>query len=235
MELTAQLETFGSITKKEHLISVSGIPINELVLESIEPFPGYYSELPDLNHPRYMYLVLNPSNNPDLILRQIQTVQSNFTDEFDATFGRIKMNRHNCPVIRIKNLNHIEQINDIIDRFKKLGVVFQNKSMKLIDDYGIIELRKFYFLNEFDDEYYIDKEEKNVGYFMFSAISEWIDFEKLTKLVKQNFTEFIFDAAKGTIIRKAKIKDIIRIYSDKITPDNLKKIRNKYAYYWEKK
>ncbi len=88
------IETLGSIAKVEKLETLdSNILENTLVLEEVEPFPGYHgANLPSGYNPTAVYLIIKKKHSSIKIIRITQEIRKYFKHDFDGTTANICIN-----------------------------------------------------------------------------------------------------------------------------------------------
>lgn len=220
------IETIGTIEKKETLVSLS---YNDLVLESLHPFPGYHgTTVPDQQNPKSIFLVLKSKYDEEQIIRATFKIKENYPSYFDAAPGTISVYNQIEPCIRIKELENYQLIPELIALYKAEGLQFmKGKSIK--EYYGLIRIKKYFILDEVNDGVYMDKETPEMGYFELDEKLDWDFFEKITLHIKHNIEENNFDAALGTIYRKTGLKDVIRIYDTNVCLGECLFLSDKFA------
>jgi hypothetical protein len=225
------IETCGTILKKETIATIeSSFCANALVLESKDPFPGYYHKvIPETKelHPRSIYLVIKTGLNDEKLMRINHEIKKVIRKRFDAAPGHISLYNELKPCIRVKFLQHYNDIPQLIEVYREEGVQFlKYKSMKPYS--GLISVKKFFIVDSIEPGIYLDFEDKDMGYIQIPGYLKWSNFEKITLTMKHNMEDNKFDAAIGTIHRKNCIVDIIRIFDKEISAEKLHTIRNKY-------
>ncbi len=224
------IERFGGLIKEESLTCLNDdnlIP-NTCVLESITPFAGYYSYGPQAQKPQYLYCALNGYYSFETITRATQNIRKGFKHPFDAVTGNITMFGITTQVIRLRNLEHYRDISALQKLYLEEGLTFRKKIWKISSEKGRIKLRKFFYLEPVDTGTFIDHAQPHHAYFL---VPEQIDYEKfklLTSQVKYDPNYFYFDGAIAFFYEKGEIKDMIRIYRENFTLDEIKAIRDKY-------
>lgn len=207
------IESIGTIEKKETLVSLS---YNDLVLESLHPFPGYHgTNVPDKPNPKSIFLILKTKYDDEQIVRATLKIRENYPSTFDASPGTVAVFNHTEPCIRIKGLENYQLIPELVALYKAEGLSFM-KGKKIEAYEGLIRIKKYFILDEVNEGIYMDKETPEMGYFEIDGKLEWDLFEKITIEIKQNLEDNNFDAALGTIYRKKGLKDIIRIYDTNV-------------------
>jgi len=220
------IETIGTIEKKETLESLN---YSDLVLESLYPFPGYHgTTVPDKPNPKSILLVLRTKYDEEKVVRSTLKIKENYPSYFDASPGLVSVFNQTEPCIRIKGLENYQLIPELIALYKAEGFSFM-KGKNIDACEGIINIKKYFILDEVNDGIYMDKETPEMGYFEITDKLDWDLFEKITIELKQNLEKNNFDAALGTIYRKSGLKDIIRIYDTNICLGECLFLRDKYS------
>ncbi|MDB4303997.1 hypothetical protein N9934_04340 [Desulfosarcina sp.] len=226
------IETFGTISKKETLASVEEEFSNgALVLESKDPFPGYYHlTIPDQNTliPTSIFLITRKVHNEEDIMRLSHDIRKTFNKSFDATIGEVVLFNETRQCIRVKFLQDFKDIPALVDLYRKHGIQFL-KSRKVKPYYGLIKIRKYFVLETPEPGLYNDNEEPQMCYIQIPNHLKWNEFEKLTVSLKRNLEDNKFDAAIGTIYRKNCLVDIVRIYAEDIDENKVKLLKAKYV------
>ncbi len=219
------IETIGTIQKIETLISVD---FEDLVLESLHPFPGYHgTTIPDQTNPKSIFLVMRSKETDEEVIRKTIKVREKFSSKFDASPGNIMVFNQLEPCIRIKDLENYALIGELIALYKEQGISFI-KGRKIASYDGLIRIRKFFVMDEVNEGIYMDKDTPEMGYFEVPARLDWDVFEKITLQIKHNIEDNNFDAALGTFYRKTGLKDVIRIYDTNVCLGECLFLREKY-------
>ncbi len=223
-------ETYCEIIKEEPLSTLEPdwtIP-DTCVLEAVSPYFGYYNDAPMANPDPYIYFVLNQHYLPGEIFRITNRIKARTHDTFDAAIGSIFHMNQTFPVIRIKNISHYDRAVDIQHNFQEEGILFKSRQRKIYEQMVITRLSKFIFLEPHGDGLYLDVEDRTKGYFVLPACYEWSDFKALTVEAKYDTCILHFDAAQALIIQNNDIQEMVRVYKEKITPEALRAIRDRY-------
>lgn len=219
------LETLGTIEKKEMLGPVG---YEELVLEAFHPFPGYHgTTVPDKDRPKSLFAITRSKYTEEKIIRVTQKIKNDLKLKFDGTPGMVTLYNMLNPCIRFKDIQSYEEVPGILKTYKDEGLEFM--SNRKIEPYsGIIKVKKYFLIHVISNCTFRDVEEPNMHYFSIPNQLRFNQFEKITLDLKRNLEDPKFDAALGTIYRKAGIVDLIRIYDENCTPERLNLIRTKY-------
>lgn len=220
---------YGKLYKEEilELLQDKILP-NTFVLESENPFPGYYQDIPKHTKPNYIYFVINETYNLEFFLRSTQKVKKELDIKFDAAMGEILFMNNTIPVMRIRNLQNYEQIRQIQEVYEKNGLRFKLYLGNTTKELAFIMIRKFIPFEKYGEEFYIDGNNKNQAYFSISKKLDWHSFKKITKQVRENIERIDFDASLALIYTEDNITDLVRIYSEKMDIELLTILKKKY-------
>tara|TARA_R110001583_G_scaffold25760_11_gene93162 strand:+ start:20567 stop:21277 length:711 start_codon:yes stop_codon:yes gene_type:complete len=223
---------YGSLIKEEAFELIEGAVLtNTFVLESKNPFPGFYEYYDNLQKdvtPHYIYLVTDKEYDLEKFTRTTQQIMADTNKKYHAAMGTITIFNTVYNVIRVRHIEQYADIKELQAYYVSLGINFKDKPSKFNHDTGITRLNKFFSLEKIEDNFYFDSVEANHGYFKIPKNLSWGEFEQLTKQVKYNMDMLQFDASIGFIYDHFKAIDIIRIYAENLTIDMLKQIRSKY-------
>ena len=217
----------GSITKVEKLETLdSNILINTLVLEEVEPFPGYHgANLPSGYNPTAVYLIIKKKHTSIKMLRITQEISRHFKHEFDGTSANICINNDVFNAIRLRNLENIKILPELQKNYMYEGIKFLKK--KSIKGDGIIELKKHFELEALGEGIYKDLEDPLMFYLGIPKHLSWQIFLEVTTSIKHNLDNLNFDGALGSIYLKD-IVDVVRIFAKDMELDDLSMIRQQY-------
>lgn len=220
------IETMGSISKEIEFENLKHriIP-GTLVLEALEPFPGYHHDVPLQTIPGTIYFVTTEMYSRENITRKGQEIRKIVQKNFDSATGEVSIYNDKYSCIRIHELDSYDYIEEIQNCFKEFGVKFRKS--KKVKAKGITKIKKFFVLDEIEEGVYLDIENKKMAYFK-APFMNWKLFEKITYSIKNNWEKASFDAGIGTFYRRAELQDMVRIYKDNITKEILLEIRKKY-------
>ncbi len=232
MEYNKKLEVFGNLLKQEKLFPVEDkIVAGSLVFESLDPFPGYYSDTPDSAPPVYLYLALDKMYRLEEILRASQLIEPRFEEYFDAGKGIVYMGAEEIPVIRLRHFGNYDMVAPLQEAFSEAGIGYLRKSRKQGEYPALVRIVKMMWIKQVEPGVYIDMKEDFHGYIEIPRFLEWELFEKVTRQVKYNWFGSKFDAAVGSFVAEGKLREFVRVYSSKLDIGYLQDIR---ALYLEK-
>jgi len=221
------IETMGSIAKVEKVETLtSNILENTLVLDEIEPFPGYHgANLPTGYNPTTVYLATKKKLSDIKIIRLTQKIKKYFKHEFDGTASTVCVNNDYFNCIRIRNIKNYNIIPELQKCYMHEGVKFLKK--KSISGDGIIEVKKQFELEELQDGIYKDLEDPLMYYLKIPEHLNWQLFLEMTISIRRNIDNFSFDSALGVLYLK-EITDVIRLFGKDMGIEELKQIRTLY-------
>ena len=222
------IERFGGIIKLEALSSIQDNMFNFLIFEALQPFPGYYDSY-SKQKPQFFYLVTKDQIKQEKLLRASQNLAYSFKHSFEAANGKLSIYNEVYNVIRIRKVENYDQINDLAKQFEEHGIEFQKRISKQVKADALIHLCKFFKLEDLGSEIYLDHSEKEFLYFYLPKYLDWEMFEKATKNVKYNWDKSQFDAALGFVFKDSKVKDMVRIYHEKVDIDFMKSLKDLYC------
>jgi hypothetical protein len=229
MEEHKRFEVFGTLTKTETVFTIDHkVMPGTLVFEALRPFSGYYSDSPMSVKPVYLYLALEEQYTLVDIIRASEKVQREFSAPFDAGKGFLEIFDEKYNVLRIRHLRDYDLLGKLQESFTANGIRFLHKAKKVKNADVRIRIIKFFSMEEIGPGIYLDKREKYHAYIQIPRHLNWEDFECVTNKVKYNWEESNFDGAKGAFYHEGQLHEVVRIYSNKIGPEYLKKLRKLY-------
>ena len=233
MNLPQTIASAGFIEKKEKLSSLKS-PVNhtEFILESVRPYPGYYSPQ---NVPSWggkdktnsLYLGIKPFTcfNEACVTKISQRIQKSIQN-IDACPGKINISGRDISCIRIR-LNSPYLIPEIIEKYIEQGIYFLKKR-KIEDVESMIKIQKFMKMNLIKDAIYQDINDPEMYYLQIPKELSWANFESITTRVKNSLKMYNFDAALCSIYQESGFVEFIRIYSPDISVSELENIKEIY-------
>jgi hypothetical protein len=226
MKSNEYIESLGKIIKEETLQNVEfNVIQNTLVLENLEPFPGYHGEnIPFESKPESVFLITTKPYPAETVFRISQRLCNYHHLNFNASPAEITIFNNQYAGIRIKGLNSYASIADIQGCYIDQGISFLKH--KKIKNTGLMKIEKVFCIEKLDDFIYKDLDNELTYYLSIPYHFNWNLFRKVTFTVKNNMENRNFDAALGWIYLKEMI-DFVRIYA-KTDTERLKSIREKY-------
>jgi virulence-associated protein VapD len=221
------IETFGYIKKEESLVTVeNNIIPNTLVLESLQPFPGYHGNFPDKSQPRSLFLITTKDYSFEEVARITKNICESIKFNFNASQGHIYFKSETLPCIRIKYLRSFTFIPELQNYYKDADIKFAKQ--RQINDSALIVINKSFFVADKGDGLYKDLDDESKCYFELPAFLSWDQFKKYTENIKYNIDNINFDAAQGVFFRKTGIKEIVRIFDQEKTPERIMLLHKAY-------
>ena len=220
------LEIFGTVAKEEVVNTVENFILpNSLVLENLEPFPGYHGENLPVDHgPDTFFLVTTEDYSSEKIFRLSDDIRSFTKYSFNGSPAKLCIGNDIYFAIRIRDLNSYDPLEEIQKCYLDAGIHFMK--YKKINATALIELKKIFSLEPVNDTVFKDKE-SNMHYLKINRQLTWGRFKTLTRWVKNNLIDKNFDAALAVIYGK-EVLDLIRIYDKHPTLERLSSIHQKY-------
>lgn len=229
MEYTKKTEVFSNLVKLEKIIPVEDrIVEGSLVFESLDPFPGYYSETPDSSPPLYLYLALDSTYRLEEILRAVQEIEPLFEEHFDAGKGILTISGEDIPVIRLRHIGNYDNVIPLQEAFKEHGIRYLRRTRKKGEYTALVRIVKMMYLKQIAPHIFVDLKEEFHGYFEIPFYLTWDQFESVTRQVKYNWFGSKFDAAYGSFFHDSRLHEFVRIYFTKLDTTYLQEIRDLY-------
>ncbi|MBI9033628.1 MAG: hypothetical protein JEZ03_04055 [Bacteroidales bacterium] len=235
MNTNKLISSVGYIKKKESLSTFkSGHRFDELILEDMAPFPGYYEffNFPRSKEelfPRSIFLILKPHYRicEDKVLRLTKELELNVCKQcMDAAMAEVSLFNETVPAIRLK-MEDTELLPEIVAFYKKQGVEFART--KDIKEYvSIIKVRRWIEMENMEGAIFKALDQPDSFYIQLPGFLEWDQFEEITLKIKNNMTDTHWDAAQAAVYQKGGLIDFIRIYDREPSDKRLKKIYEKY-------
>jgi hypothetical protein len=225
------IQSYGIITKEERVYSLgSRILEDTLVLETKNPFPGYYGKnTPDTDKPRSLYIILDRKYEYLRLARILKQIRLNLKKKCYSSFGSIETGKKDYYCVRLRNLECFEELSHFQNALLEHGIDLM--SAREIDSEAIIQIHKSFVLKHLGaDLYFKDEMDPGHYYFKISQDLSWERFKEITHSVKNNIDQNIFDAAKVILWTHEGPTDFVRIFELNPTADRLNKIRNRYEY-----
>ncbi|MDD4086007.1 MAG: hypothetical protein PHP48_02105 [Bacteroidales bacterium] len=226
-------EYIGSLTKEETLRCLeSDLLIKDsCVLESVNPFFGYYADAPDVQKPQYLYFMLEEAVDFMELQRIILEVNLKSKVTVDAVWATVTVpNNAKMPALRIRNLPQYGQISVLQQHYREAGLPLKKHSKGVTLDHAAIHIEKFFFLEELEGGLFFDARQAHHGYFIIPKYMNWNEFKRLTVEAKYDVSLLNFDAATASLFTSKNIIELVRIYREDIDIDKLKAIRDRYYH-----
>lgn len=229
-----KIQTLGYLLKKEKLYSLATETSHpEMLLESMEPYPGFYEEYFVPTHareqkPKSVFMVLKnfDISHEDDFVRMTMHVKHEHSIKFDAALSTIQLFNEPATTIRV-NMDNYSQLTELVAHYKSVGVKFQ--SAKAVKPYqSLIKIRRFFDVELMDEGIYKDLDKPNTFYLLLDGYLSWDEFERTTISIRNNIEYKTYDAAQAALYAKSGLMDMVRIYDIKATMANLNLLRQKY-------
>jgi hypothetical protein len=222
------LSASGSVTKKELVRSIkikSGQ--DYIILESADPFPQVdYKLKKKVKLPKYFYIGIIQKHLDQDILLSARNAERDMHEDLNSAVGTIVINEDKYNVIRLKNIP-TRILANALDVFQEHGIKIVSFN-KNINDTAIIHTRKFFYLEEIEQGFYMDLDELEKGYVEVPRRFKWAEFEEISENVRSDCRYTDFDGAIGEINKHGLNQNMIRIYSPQLDTDKLLEIGKGY-------
>ena len=219
---------YGCIYKKERIATVEENILPEtFVLKIWKPFPGLRNDVVIKNIPEFYFLVMQEDYPLGSIERISEQINKKYEKGFHAVVGEISVSGEKFPVIRIKNFEKKNIIQELQSHYLNEGFHL-SKDRRLIKAKGMIKLKKHFSLKEIKEGIYFDMEVEELGYIRIPFKIDWDNFEAMTHRIKIDVAVGTFDAAIGIFYIGKNAVDVIRVFNPKRSLENLLLIRKHY-------
>ncbi len=209
MDYSQVIETIGSITKYEHLVSLNkNVEKNTLVLKSLQPFPGagIGQNLKKSSH----YIILRYRYAPEKINRINCLILKEAKLDYFPSYGEIGTHNLILPCVRIKGVDQIEKILAVQHCLHKNDL--QLMFYKDVDSECRIKIYKTFKLAEIGDGLYRDLHDNEKVYIRINVSLNWKRFNSVISKIKYKLSNPEFDAAIGIIYRFMGPENVVRIF-----------------------
>ena len=239
--MTSSIKSLGYLLKREKLATLASdqlFPV--LLLESLEPYPGFYEEyfIPTTareQKPKSVFMVIKNFDvcHEDDFIRITMHIKRDHNIKFDAALSSIMLFNEPTTAIRV-HMDDYSELTKLIEKYKNEGIKFQ--SAKQVKPYqSVIKIRRFFDLEVLDEGIYKDVDKADTYYLQVTGFLRWDQFEKATITIRNNFDYKTYDAAQAAIYDKAGIVELVRIYDLKADLAKLRSLREKYLIEIERK
>jgi len=239
--MAENIQSLGYLLKKEKLASLaSEHSLPELLLESLDPFPGFYEEyfVPTTekeSRPKSVFMVIKNLDvcHEDDFIRMTMHIKRDHQIKFDAALSSIVLFNEPATSIRI-HMDDYSQLPLLVSHYKIVGIKFQ--SARQVKPYlSLIKIRRFFDLEVMADGVLKDKDKPDTYYLKVPFFMTWDEFEKATIAIRNNFDYKTYDAAQAAIYNKPGIVELLRIYDRMADLEKLQSLRQKYLIEVERK
>ncbi len=224
------MEVFVNLTKKDMVVSVEEkILPDSLVFESLNPFPGYYHELPTDAGSMYIYLILDKQYPLEEVLRATQAIEKLYNWNFDAGKAYMTIGSTFLNAIRVRHLPSIDLLVKIQEAYEKQGIHFLMKKKLQGRLEANVKIVKFLELEQLDEGIFLNVQDPTFAYIEIPKYLKDDEFVKVSMDVKYNWTGHEFDAASASFYINGFLMEAVRIFSDKMDLDYLRDIQKLYV------
>ncbi len=222
------LSASGSITKKELVRSIKIKSDQDyIILESADPFPQVdYKLKKKVKLPKYFYIGILQKHLDQDILLSARNAERDMREDLNSAVGNITIGKDQFNVIRLKNIP-TRMLANILNVFQEHGIRIISFD-KNINETAVIHTRKFFYLEEIEQGFFIDLDEVEKGYVEVPRRFKWEEFEEISQNVRSNCKYTDFDGAIGEINKHGLNQNVIRIYSPQLDNEKLLEIGKGY-------
>lgn len=227
MNFPEKIETIGVLLKRETLQSVEHYIIdNTLVLESLEPFPGYHGEnLPQEPYPNSLFFITDKPYPVENIYRVSQHLCCDLGLHLDACPVEITIYNNIYPGIRVRGLNQYALIPEAQTCYIRKGIGFMK--YQKIHEPALMRIVKMFVCEKINHDIFRDIINDHTYYLTIPYHFTWEQFVQVTRKVKNNMYNNNFDAALGYLYLRV-LTEFVRIFDFNPGLERLSIIREKY-------
>ncbi len=222
------LELSGFIYKEEILETLENNVIHgTFVMENIDMFPGYHGlNLPKIAKPNYIFVITKQNYENEKIRRVTRNVKKYFKHYFRAEPAILRIYNNIYYSIRLKDLGSYELIKNLQECYMEEGISFSNKKKFKVN--SLLKIQKSFSLEILEKGIYKGLGRKGIYYFEIPNFINWKLFSKIAKNLKNNISNNNFDLASGGFFRVECLKEVVRVYSEKMELEELLTIRERF-------
>ncbi|MCA1760408.1 MAG: hypothetical protein LC658_11625 [Bacteroidales bacterium] len=221
------LEEAMRFAKLIDLCSVNRLNIADhtCVAEANKPYSDYYKTAPFnfTTKPNSLFLFTVPFYSLEEVLRFAQYVDLNCLQNLNIASSVLDFGANQYPAIRIKNFSDYRMLLKLQQCFIVQGVEFAAEIH--MGDRALIRTNKIFSLDEIAGNIYLDHLQNKTGYVALTKLISNELYNKVIFEIRNNTNCPMFDAARGAILFRTKITDIVRIYSEDLDIELLKRIQ----------
>jgi len=223
------IETSGYIIKEVNLKSLNEhIVPKTCVLMALGKYPGYYGEEFKAHFPESFFIILQEHYSKETIARSTKEIKKYLSYAFEAYPGEISLYNNQCRFIRIKGLTDFAAVQELQNAYIDTGLKLKKKNIE-IEDKAVVKVEKEFLLEEFEHGCYRDQQVKEKCYFEVPDKVNWKMFQKITSVVKNNWDGPAFDAAMGALYRYDGLQDVVRIYAEEMSEQEVKALQERFS------
>lgn len=223
MNKNKKKEVFGTLEKSETLFLIEDKIIKgTMVFESLNPFPGYYSEYPYDVKPVYLYIALKEDYSVFDIARAHRDIENVNKLKFEAAKAVAQIGNKFINVLRLRHLDCYDQVKTIQEGFEERGLKPIPFSGKKGNQEAHITFKKLFCIEKLAKGIYMDCSEDFHAYLVIPQKLSWVEFEGVATQVIHNWEGSKFDIALGSFFVCGELVEMVRIYSKKLSKGYLK-------------
>lgn len=215
METNRIIHVCGSVIKKESIVPLhANVLENTIVAEANEPYFDYYGNMPENPVPNSLFLFTVPFYTLEEVLHFARKSEHCFKERINVASAVLDFGQSQNAAIRVKNFPDYEHLQQLQKCFEKAGVQFARKVPP--SNEAIVRTHKCFIMEELEDGIYLDLDEVDKGYIQSEKLLDEEEFNEMMTDIRYNSACRLFDAAKCGIILDSEIKEVVRIYSEKL-------------------
>ena len=215
MKTNRIIQVCGSVIKNESIVPLhSNVLESTSVAEANEPYFSYYGSVPKNSVPNSLFLFTVPFYTLEEVLRFIQRSDACFKERINVASAVLDFGQSQYAAIRIKNFPDYKHLSQLQNCFEKAGVQFSRKAPPSGE--AIVRIHKCFVIEKLEKGIYLDLDEVDKGYIQAEKLLTEEEFTEMLTQIRNNSECRLFDAAKCGIILDSEIKEVVRIYSEKL-------------------
>ncbi len=220
-------QTLGLIFKEEKVASLDFNIIDKtLVLEAVNPYPGYYRDDNKSKEKISVYMVSKNSLDIEIVARLANKIKPDLDFDFTASYSTVCIKNSTFNTIRFFEIDDYSKVIKIQKALIKNN--FEFEKFQKINGEALIRVSKFLKIEVAEDVLFIDGDTKDFLYFEISKELNWNKFRDLTIGIRNSWKLANFDAALGSVFLDGQIHEIIRIYSKNANLNDFREIRKRF-------
>jgi hypothetical protein len=227
----------GYLLKKEKLANyTSDEPFNEMLLENLDPFPGFYERyfIPtnvEETKPISVFMVIRDFgiDQEDDFKRITSKIAQHLEIPFQAALSNITLFNRQAIAIRVI-MDDYGKLPSLISEYQKVGIEFHSR--RQVNPYvSLIKIHRFFELEEIEDGIYCDTDREHTYLIRIPAFLNWDKLVEASEFIRNNWIYKSFDTAQAAIYLKSGIMELVRVYDKNATPETLRFLKLKFAQF----
>ncbi|HCE57092.1 MAG TPA: hypothetical protein DER09_04635 [Prolixibacteraceae bacterium] len=232
MKTEQLIHVCGSIVKEESIVPVTAhIAEHTVVAEANKPYSDYYGIAPFNmpTKPNSLFLFTAQYYMLEEALRFARLIDMSCMQSLNIAVSVLNFGTEHYPAIRIKHFPDYQKIDKLQQCFMEQGVEFARKVH--LHEKAVIKTSKCFMLERIGDNLYLDHGQTKTGYVALPRLINNDDYNEVLANIRNNSHSPLFDAVRGAIILDGIVNDIVRIYTEHITPDLLRMVQKQFEIF----